>query len=135
MENENVNRLKPIQITAAQLLATGCSISAAAEGAGCGRHTVHAWLKNDDVFLAFLNGLKNEQVETTRSMLRMAAASAIDVLVDIMKSSPSDATRMNAATKIIEMSGIVSDKPANFNDCEVNLRAIRQCEENLSALF
>jgi hypothetical protein len=84
MENEEITQLKPAQVLAAQLLAAGSSVSEAALKIGCGRQTVHRWLKEDDCFLAFLNGLRLEQIESAKSLLRAASASAIETMLSIM---------------------------------------------------
>jgi transposase-like protein len=69
--------LKPIQLRAAKLLATGTSVSKTAEKIGAVRQTVHAWLKNDDLFVAYINSLKSEQLESTRTQIQVASNVAI----------------------------------------------------------
>ena len=43
------------QLQAALWLASGESVTAAAEKVGVTRQAVHQWLKNDDAFIAHLN--------------------------------------------------------------------------------
>lgn len=102
-------KLKPIQLKAAKLLAKGESITITAKEIGSVRQTVHRWLKDDVEFIAYLNSLKIEQLESTRAQIQAASCSAIKTLIDVMNHSKSDQARINAACKVLEMTGFTKD--------------------------
>lgn len=101
--------LKPIQLKAAQLLATGTSVIDTADQINSTRQTVHNWLKNDINFIAYLNSLKLENLENARSRLQSVSVQAVTTLVDVMEKSTNDNARINAACKVLEMSGLTKD--------------------------
>ena len=100
-----MKELTPKQIETAALLAGGATITDAAIKAEIARQTVHDWL-NDDVFIAYLNGLKSEVVDAGRVQIQTSVTLAITTLCDIMKDSPNDVARFNCAKEILFMAGL-----------------------------
>lgn len=101
--------LKPIQLTAASLLAAGETITDTAEKSGVTRQAVHTWLKDNNEFLAYLNTLKSENIKAARTAIQAAACQAVTTMSEIMKNSTNDAARLAAAKEILSMAGLTKD--------------------------
>jgi hypothetical protein len=101
--------LKPIQLTAALLLATGATITAAAEKAATTRQTIHQWLNNDYEFMAYINLLKKENTEAARAAIQSAAVLAVETISSIMQNSANDTVRLSAAKEVLAMAGLTKD--------------------------
>ena len=93
--------LKPKQLEVAVLLATGETISSAAIKAAVSRSVVHEWLR-DCAFVAHLNGLKHEIIDSSIARIQNATTLALDTVLDIMQKSKNDSVRMAAAKSILE---------------------------------
>ncbi len=98
--------LKPVQLTAALLLATGATITAAAEKAATTRQTIHQWLNNDYEFQAYINLLKKENTEAARAAIQSAAVLAVETISSIMQNSANDTVRLSAAKEVLSMAGL-----------------------------
>lgn len=72
--------LTPRQAGVADLLATGSSVTAAAEVVGVARQTVSEWLNRNYVFRAELNRRRNELWAERTERLRSLVPKALDVL-------------------------------------------------------
>ena len=107
-------QLKPIQLTAALLLATGTSITETAEKAAISRQTIHEWLK-DNTFQAYINALKKENLLSVRAAIQSAASIAVKTIENIMNSSASDAVRFAAAKEILSMAGFTKETQSMLN--------------------
>jgi hypothetical protein len=107
--------LKPVQLKAALLLATGATITAAAEEAAITRQTLHQWLNNDYEFIAYINLLKKENTEAARAAIQSAAILAVKTISSIMQSSDNDAVRLNAAKEVLAMAGLTKETAGLFN--------------------
>lgn len=107
--------LKPIQLTAALLLATGATITAAAEKAATTRQTIHQWLNNDYEFMAYINLLKKENTEAARAAIQSAAVLAVETISSIMQNSDNDTVRLSAAKEVLAMAGLTKDTAALLN--------------------
>ncbi len=59
-DDQEQTALTPRQASVADLLATGCSVTAAAEVAGVTRQTASEWLNQNYVFRAEVNRRRNE---------------------------------------------------------------------------
>lgn len=104
-----MNELTAKQLQAIHLLSVGTSITETAEKVGLARATIHRWLKDNDMFLAHLNSLKSEQLESARTQIQASCGLAINTLVDVMEKSTNENARINAACKVLEMSGLTKD--------------------------
>ena len=100
------SRLTPKQLEVALLLAAGKTITEAAKQAEAGRQTIHTWLKDDNAFIAHLNGLKYEVIEAGRSQIQTSVSLAITTICDIMSSSQNDVARFNCAKELLYMAGL-----------------------------
>ncbi|MFI3136856.1 MAG: phBC6A51 family helix-turn-helix protein [Methylococcaceae bacterium] len=98
--------LTPKQLQAAALLASGITITEAAEKTATTRQTLHQWLKTNDVFIAHLNGLKLEIIDSSRAAIQTSAALAISTINALMAHSDNDAVRLAAAKEILAMAGL-----------------------------
>ena len=107
--------LKPIQLTAALLLATGTSITETAEKAAITRQTIHKWLSDDNEFIAYLNALKAENITAARAAIQSAAVLAVSTISSIMTNSDNDAVRLNAAKEVLAMAGLTKDTASLAN--------------------
>ena len=97
--------LSPKQLQAALLLSSGITITETAKQIELTRQTVHDWL-NDPVFIAHLNTLKSEVIESGRSQIQTSVTLAITTLCDIMSSSQNDVARFNCAKEVLFMAGL-----------------------------
>jgi transposase-like protein len=87
----------------ALLLASGKSVTAAAEEAGLHRSTIHQWLKTDSKFAAAVESARGEYVETLRDRLRDQAAIAVQAITDLLTSPNTPASvRLRAALAVLE---------------------------------
>ena len=93
--------LKPKQIEAAALLASGETVTSAAVKVGVARETVHEWLK-DNRFTAHVNTLKHEIIDAVVAQIQSASTLALATINDLMTSSKNDSIRLAAAIKILE---------------------------------
>lgn len=100
------SKLTAKQHEVALLLAAGKTITEAAKQAEAGRQTIHLWLKDDDVFIAHLNGLKSEVIEAGRAQIQTSVSLAIETICSVMKDSVNDTARLAAAKEILFMSGL-----------------------------
>ncbi|MDD5276086.1 MAG: phBC6A51 family helix-turn-helix protein [Methylovulum sp.] len=107
--------LKPVQLEAALLLATGATITATAEKAATTRQTIHQWLNSDYEFIAYINRLKKENTEAARAAIQSAAVLAVETIASIMKDSDNDAVRLSAAKEVLAMAGLTKDTAALLN--------------------
>lgn len=98
--------LTPKQLQAAALLASGVTITETAEKTATTRQTLHQWLKTDDAFIAHLNGLKHEIIDSGRAAIQTAAALAISTITALMTDSAKDEVRLAAAKEILMMAGL-----------------------------
>ena len=110
------NEITPKQAEVAVLLAGGIRITATTEQADTTRTTVYSWLKNDDAFIAYLNGLKSEIQDAARCAIQAKAALAIDTIADLMTSSENDAVGLAAAKEVLIMAGV--SKPVRIGSQE-----------------
>lgn len=107
--------LKPIQLTAALLLATGTSITETAKKADTTRTTLHKWLNDDNDFIAYINALKKENTEAARAAIQSAAVLAVETIASIMKDSENNAVRLSAAKEVLAMAGLTKETAIMLN--------------------
>ena len=100
------SKLTAKQLEVALLLAAGKTITEAAKQAEAGRQTIHSWLRDDDVFIAYLNELKSEIIDAGRSQVHASVSLAILAITDILQNSINDTARLAAAKEILFMSGL-----------------------------
>jgi hypothetical protein len=120
------------QKLAACALARGETVTDAAVVAGVSRVTVHAWVRDDSVFLAYLNKLKEENLEAARTSIQSAALTAVKTLVKIMESSKNDSARISAAKEILAMCGLTDKTQSQFG-LGIGGTTTRQVESEKSA--
>jgi hypothetical protein len=101
-----MKELNAKQLQAAVLLSGGTTITLAAEQVGITRVTLHEWLKNDDNFIAHLNGLKHDLMDSARAGLQASVALAVETINSIMISSDNDLVRLSAFKEILNRTGI-----------------------------
>jgi hypothetical protein len=63
-------------------------------------------LKNDDVFIAQLNSLKHDLMDSARAGLQASVGLAIETINSIMISSDNDLVRLSACKEILNRTGI-----------------------------
>jgi hypothetical protein len=101
-----MKELNAKQLQAAVLLSGGTTITLAAEQTGITRVTLHEWLKNDDNFIAHLNSLKHDLMDSASAGLQASVSLAIETINSIMIDSDNDIVRLNAAKEVLNRSGI-----------------------------
>jgi len=113
-----MKELNAKQLQTAVLLSGGTTITLAAEQAGVTRVTLHQWLKNDDEFIAYLNSLKRDLVDSARAGLQSSVALAIETINTIMTDSDNDVVRLNAAKEVLNRAGINHAHTIGSDDAE-----------------
>ena len=113
-----MKELNAKQLQTAVLLSGGTTITLAAEQAGVTRVTLHQWLKNDDEFIAYLNSLKRDLVDSARAGLQASVAMAIETINTIMTDSDNDVVRLNAAKEVLNRAGINHAHTIGSDDAE-----------------
>ena len=113
-----MKELNAKQLQTAVLLSGGTTITLAAEQAGVTRVTLHQWLKNDDEFIAYLNSLKRDLVDSARAGLQTSIALAIETINSIMTDSDNDVVRLNAAKEVLNRAGINHAHTIGSDDAE-----------------
>ena len=113
-----MKELNAKQLQTAVLLSGGTTITLAAEQAGVTSVTLHQWLKNDDEFIAYLNSLKRDLVDSARAGLQASVALAIETINTIMTDSDNDVVRLNAAKEVLNRAGINHAHTIGSDDAE-----------------
>ena len=107
--------LTPAQLSAVNLLATGGTITAAAESANVARQTVSEWMNHDPVFQAALNQRRSELWSEQCDRFRAMLPKALDTVETALSSGGPDA--LKAALTIIRLSGLEL-KPTGETEAE-----------------
>jgi hypothetical protein len=94
------------QLKAAILIVGGATITATAAQTGLTRVTLHDWLKNDDLFIAHINSLKQDLIDSGRAGLQASVALAIETINSLMMTSENDIVKLNAAKEVLNRVGI-----------------------------
>lgn len=94
--------LSPAQVQVAAALATGATITSAAESAGLHRSTVHNWLHDSPTFAAAVETAREDFAASIRDRLRDLSALAIQTLEDVMRNPEASASaRIKAALAVL----------------------------------
>jgi hypothetical protein len=101
-----MTELSPNQLKAAILIVGGATVTATAAQTGLTRVTLHDWLKNDDLFIAHINSLKQDLVNAGRAGLQASVALAIETINSLMMTSENDIVKLNAAKEVLNRVGI-----------------------------
>jgi hypothetical protein len=102
-------------------LACGASVDQAARQCGLSIRTVYRRLAEVD-FRRRLQALRSDMVSRTAGTLTAAATEAVRTLLELLKSSASDAVRLGAARSVLEMGMKVREAA----DLEERLAALEQ---------
>ena len=97
--------LKPKQIAAATMLASGKTGREVAAAIGCTPETLSHW-KRAPEFEACLNGLRWEILDAGREALRSAALVAVNGLVELAQGAKAEEVRRKACVDVLEMVGL-----------------------------
>jgi len=104
-QNSTDSTLAPQQLKVIEALASGTSVTKAAETAGVDRSTIYLWRK-DSSFEAALNVARCEFADTTRSRLRELADDAVKVVRDVLEDPHAAAAiRLKAALSVLQSVG------------------------------
>jgi hypothetical protein len=98
--------LTPEQLAAAEVLASGGTVAAAAEAAGVDRRVVDAWRTDDPVFVAELNARKQDRLDRVQGRLRGLAGTAVEAVERmIVDDSVPAAVRLRAIQIVLDAAG------------------------------
>jgi hypothetical protein len=116
-DSQNTTRpdLTPAQLNAVDLLATGKTVTAAAESANVARQTVSEWMNHDPVFQAALNQRRSELWSEQCDRYRAMLPKALDTVEEALTIGGPDA--LKAALTIIRLSGLEL-KPTGETEAE-----------------
>jgi len=106
-------------------LACGATVEHAARQAGVSESTVYRRLQ-DPAFYKQVDDARADTVKRFMSMLSAANLEAVKTLVELLKSSVANATRLGAARSIIELGGKLREQV----DFEERLRTVEQQTES-----
>lgn len=104
-----MNKLTSKQLKALPLMAQGMSGKDVAKEVSVTPQTVSEW-KNSPAFMATLNILRTEILESARSQLQQSPNKAIQTLIDLMDNSENEETRRKAALDILRLNGFEPGK-------------------------
>lgn len=99
---DDATALSPKQALAVDLLATGTTVTQAAEASGVTRQTVSEWLHGHSAFRAALNCRRQELWAESADRIRALLPKALDVLGDELEGDK----RLAAAVHIMRMAGL-----------------------------
>jgi transposase-like protein len=119
-------------------LATGASIAQASRRAGVHRSTVHDWINRSNLFVAQLNQLKCERLDSLRTEMHSLSSAAVDALRNILTSSETPApTRLQAALALLDSLGALESNPIGPTDPRAvsDARFLNQVREEFPRLF
>ena len=114
-----MKELNTKQLQAAVLLSSGATITATAEQTGITCVTLHQWLKTDDSFIAHLNSLKQDLIDSGRAGLQASVALAIETINSLMTGSDNDVVRLNAAKEVLNRSGLMTAQVIGSDDADL----------------
>jgi hypothetical protein len=109
----NMNKFSAKQCKAINLLAKGNTGRDVAKELSVTPQTVCEWKKKPD-FVAQVNKLKMEGLETARTALQHSSNVAVEALIEIAKESNSDETRRKAALDILRLNGFEAGLHESF---------------------
>lgn len=120
-QNATLAELEPAQVKAVAALASGASMTTAAESAGVCRQTVHRWMRDDPEFVAALNAARTDAVAAIRGEFRGLATEAVATVRDILGSPNAPAAvRAKVALAILEsVGGLTPERPGSCDPEEI----------------
>ena len=123
-------KISPAQSLAVAALASGSTITEAAERAGVARETVSRWANDDPDFIAELQNTRAEMAAQLRCALETLGKRSIAVLRDAVQNSYTPATKLKAACAVLKLLGAdrAETIPPTTAD-EVRLRLLERDHE------
>jgi hypothetical protein len=97
--------ISPVQAFAIEALASGATVTAAAEAAGVARETVSRWVHHDPVFIAELHNIQAEMAAQTRLALGTLGMRAVWTLRNALADKIVRPTNLRAACSVLKMLG------------------------------
>ncbi|BCR05316.1 hypothetical protein DESUT3_23850 [Desulfuromonas versatilis] len=104
-----MNKLTSKQIKALPLMAQGMSGVDVAKEVSVTPQTVSGW-KNDPEFMANLNSIRMEFLESARCQLQQSPTRAVQTLIDLMENSENEEIRRKAALDVLRLTGFEPGK-------------------------
>jgi len=108
-----MNDLTAKQCKAVILLAQGHTGREVSKALSVTPQTLCGW-KKIPLFVASINNMKMEVLESTRAMLQNTSNVAVSTLTDIVKNSENDETRRKAALDILRLTGFEPGQHETF---------------------
>jgi len=110
-QNSTDSTLTPKQLEVIGPLASGASVTEAAEMAGVDRTTIYLWRKDTD-FEAALTSVRLEYADTMRAQLRELVDDAVKAVRDMLQIPDSPAgIRLKAALTVLHSVGALAEDP------------------------
>jgi len=110
-QNSTDSTLAPQQLKVIEALASGASVTKAAEMAGVDRTTIYLWRK-DSNFEAALTSARLEYADTMRARLRELVDDAVKAVRDMLQNPDASAgIRLKAALAVLESVGAMAEDP------------------------
>lgn len=119
--------LTPQQLTAVDQLATGATVTAAAEAVGVARQTVSEWLNQQAAFQAALNQRRAELWVEQSDRLRALLPAALETVEKSLKQG--GAGGLKAALALIRMAGLELTPTGATDREEIEVEAARRKTE------
>jgi uncharacterized protein YecA (UPF0149 family) len=100
--SQNISALSPVQVQVVAALASGQTVSAAAEAAGIHRTTIHNWQKSDATFQSAVREAHDEVMAAFHDGLRELSTLALNTIRQILTdSSVPAAVKLKAALAVL----------------------------------
>jgi len=104
-DKDNLNTITPKQLKAISLLASGLTCADVSKKIHVTPQTISVWNKSP-AFVAQVNKLKQEMLDSTRSRLIKLGSLAIEELEKLLKECPSYETKRRAINDIFQLIGL-----------------------------
>lgn len=117
----NTGVLNAKQNKALRAIITTPTIKEAADVSGISERTIYRYI-NDPQFMTAYRSLKSEIMRGVTNKIQLSSTTAIDTLVDVMENSKSDIARVQAASKILDL----TYQTYETEDLEARLDAIEK---------
>lgn len=108
-----MKKLTAKQVQALPLMAQGVSGVDVGKKVNVTPQTVSGWKKSPE-FMASLNQLKMDYLESARCQLQQSPSKAVQTLVDLMENSSNEETRRKAALDVLRLNGFEPGKRESF---------------------
>jgi transposase len=108
-----MNKLTSKQLKALPLMVQGMSGKDVAKEVSVAPQTVSEWKKSPE-FMATLNSLRMEALESAACLLQQSPSKAVQALINLMENSENEETKRKAALDVLRLAGFEPGKHESY---------------------